>query len=29
MEGVRIFKFDELGVKSTDEAKYLASVDLK
>ena len=29
MEGVRIFKFEELGVKSVDEAKHIASEDLK
>lgn len=29
MEGVRIFKFEEIGVKSVEEAKHIASVDLK
>ena len=29
MEGARIFKFEELGVKSVEEAKHLASIDLK
>ena len=29
MEGVRIFKFDDLGVKSVADAKHIASEDLK